>query len=151
MQTNISFLLLAICCGFLTIPILWILVSSFPYISHFLGIRMFCRLHPKARSQQNSIFFFHRWLCQRFFLTLSQSFKCVSSVWVSVYHVYLWAYVKLAWELWSRMLSLSFNWAMHIKWLGAVLKLGFIHSQIEFGSAGCLEKEHEKEYYNFWA
>lgn len=46
---------------------------------------------------------------------------------------------------------MSFNWAIHIKQLGAILKLGFIHSQIEFGSAGCLEKEHEKEYCHFQA
>lgn len=47
---------------------------------------------------------------------------------------------KLAWELWSKMPSLSFNWAMHIKQLETILKLGFIHSQMDFGSAGCLEK-----------
>lgn len=130
---------------------LWISHNShFGIIIHScLGMRMFCRLHLKARSQQSSSFFFHRWLWQCFLVTLSQSFKCVFSA-HSVSGMSM-SICKLARELWSRMPSLSFYWAVHVKKLKATLKLGSIHSKIEFGSAGCLEKEQEKEYCHFQA
>lgn len=134
MIANISFLV-SVYCGFLTMPILWISVLPFVDVwgwECFVGF-----IWMQGANRPHNFSFTDGFVAVSF----SHSHRPLN--------VYLWAYIKLACQLWSRISSLAFNCTMHIKQLGAIFRLGFIQKQIEVGSACCLEKGHEKEYCHF--